>query len=145
MSIQAQQLQHIRLEWSNTCDIDNILYQTGFVNQIYLWADVGKPTYKLTEEGSNNGDEDFIRNFQKWEKMYKLELKVPEFILETLSMIPLHDQITIFLQNGTNARIKELTIGEPSWETEGCFASVIIEFMIDSIVKTKCCSNQLLI
>jgi hypothetical protein len=145
MSLQAEKLEHIRLEWSNTCDLSNILYQTGFINQIYLLADVGKPSYNLTEEGDNNGDNEFVKSFQKWEKTHKIELLVPEFILETLSLIPLHDQITIFLQNGTGARVKDMTISEPAWQTAGCFANVIIEFTIDYIIKTKCCNNQILI
>jgi len=77
--------------------------------------------------------------------MYKIEVIVPEFILEALSMIPLHDQVTIFFQNGANARIKEMSISEPAWQVAGCFATITIEFTIDSIVKTKCCSNQILI
>jgi hypothetical protein len=145
MSITVTTLDYIRLEWTNSCDIDDILYQTGYTNQLYLQVDVGKPIYRLTEEGDENGNKEFIKSFQKWEKVYNIDLRVPEFMLESLTMIPLHDHVTLFLQNGQNAVIKDVVISEPVWETEGCFATVNMEFLIDSVIKTACCNDNVLI
>ena len=145
MSITATSLQHLRIDFRNSCDIDNILYQAGFLNTIYLESDVGKPEYSLQEEGDNNGENDFIESFQKWEKFYRIEVKVPEYMVDTLTMLPLHDYIYIWLQNGANGLVKDIDISPPAWETEGCHATMEIKFTLDSIVKTQCCKNYTLI
>lgn len=142
MSIVAPSICFIKLEWWNSCDIGDIIYQTDFAQWMYVKADVGKPIYSIQKEGSNDGFDEFIATFMKWKKTYKIRIIVNEPQLDALTLIPLHDNIWIYLQNGTNAKIKDLTISEPQWDNCGCHAVIDIEFTKDYLITTKCCVNK---
>jgi len=141
MSVTVTTKDLILIEWGNTCDIDNILYQKGFLQQLYLETDIGKPLYEIDEVGSTDGDNNFKRTWQKWEKKYKFQVLVPEFIIEALSMIKMHDYISIFLPNSQSVRVKDFEIENITWQEEGCMALVGCEFTTDYILNSGCCTN----
>jgi len=144
MSIILPNIDFIKLEWWNSCDIDDILYQTDFKQRMFLKCDVGKPVYPVDEEGSNDGDGEFTPTFQKWQKQYSLTFLIYEYQMDAISLIPLHDNIWITLQNGESAKIKDIVINEPSWSECGCFATLKIDYLID-YKTSNCCQNMVLI
>jgi hypothetical protein len=133
---------YLVLEWGNSCDFGNILYQNGFVNRLYLDVDVANPSYPIEEEAQPDGNNDPHPVWQKWQKLYRFEDVVPEYMLDALTLIPMHDTIYISLKSGEAGKVKEISISEPDWdETLGHLARVTIEFSFDSIIKTACCEN----
>jgi hypothetical protein len=135
---------YLILEWSNSCDFGDVLYQTGFRNQLYLDVDVANPTYPIEEEAQPDGDQMPHPIWQKWQKQYRFETLVPEYLLDALTMIPMHDSINIYLKSGEYGKVKEISISEPEWG-DGHLAKVIIEFSFDSIIKVACCDNYPLV
>jgi len=129
----------IKLEWWNTCDIDNILYQTGYKQHLYLDCDLGSPEYKLKQEFNTNGDETNLPKFQRWDKIYKFYFYAPEYIADCLSLLPLHDNVWIYTQNEEICKCEDVIV-EVAWE-EPCFAKISIQFSQDYIIKTNCCRN----
>jgi hypothetical protein len=131
---------YIRLDWNNTCDLGNIYYGGSFVNTVFFEADIGEPEYSIKEEGHENEEGIFIAKIQKRIKSYKFEVFVPEYVVDALVLMPLHDNIFISLTNGLYySRIRNVEV-TPTWEFNGCMATVEIKFQQDDqVVKTGCC------
>lgn len=134
---------YLKLKYRNSCDIDNLYYQDqNFYNILFLDADIGKPEYSVVAEGSENGDKEFMPTFQKVKKLYKIEVLAPEYLVDALTLLPLHDNITLYDKTGESSVIKNIVI-EPEWLDYDCFAKVTITFEQDYNSKTACCGNMI--
>ncbi len=139
----------LKIEYSNTKDFaGRVLYQNGFVNRIYLNTDVKRPTFPITEDGVENGNKDFIATFQKWEKRYSFTDHMAEYLVDAISLLPLHDSVWVTFKNGESNKIIDILV-EVDWDdigetekSEGCFATVIVSFAVESIKKTSCDENM---
>lgn len=134
----------LMLEWKSDCDFGNIYYGSGFFNRLYLPTDapLGEPTYKITREGTTNGDGDFVEQFRKRQKIYQVEIGlVPEFIVDALMDMQIHPIKKIYLNDcGGYGIISDVSVAA-TWEFGGCFANVKITFALDEIVETGCCGD----
>lgn len=135
---------YIKLEWKNTCDLGNIYYQSNYWNKIYLDASIGRPDYLYEIEEESNDDAVKIANYQKLEKAYKIEVYVPEYVVDALQAMQLHDTIRLSLTDGSySSSIRNVKVNA-SWEdiSNHCLALVEITFQQDDqVVKTSCCNN----
>jgi len=143
----------LKIEYSNTHDLidkvagdisGRVLYQNGYSNSVYLDVDVKEPKYPILEDGKDNGDKEFIPTFLKWEKRYVFTDYLPEFLVDALTLIPIHNSIWITLKNGESNKVKDV-ITDVDWEdigetekSSGCFAKVTFSFAVDSIILTTC-------
>jgi len=133
---------YIIIEYSNSADFGNILYQNDFANKLYLDADVSKPEYELLEDGIENGDGEFIPTFQKWAKKYSIEFYAQEFLVDALTLMALHDQINVTLKNGESSNVTDIEIAY-KWDSNiECWAEVTIKFSTSYITRTKCQENM---
>lgn len=134
----------LMIEWKSDCDFGNTYYGSGFANRFYCPPDapLGEPTYRITREGTTNGDGDFIESFRKRQKVYNVELGlVPEYVLDALMDMQLHPIKNIYLPDCEGyAEITDVNVSA-SWEFNGCYANVQIQFSIGQIVETGCCGN----
>jgi len=133
---------YIIIEYSNSADFGNILYQNDFANKLYLDADVSKPEYELLEDGIENGDGEFIPTFQKWAKKYSIEFYAQEFLVDALTLMALHDQINVTLKNGESSNVTDIEIAYEWDSTIECWAKVTIKFSTSYITRTKCSENM---
>lgn len=132
---------YVLIEYSNSTDLGDIVYHNTFENRVYLDADVSKPEYELIEEGEDNGDGEFTATFQKWQKKYTIEFYAQEFLVDALTLMALHDQITITLKNGEASNVKDIEI-DPKWDSDiECWALVTIKFATEYVVKRGCDEN----
>jgi hypothetical protein len=91
---------YVMLEWFNNCDISDVIYQpivySSYKNRMYIDGPISKPEYPIKEEGEEDGNSDFNVTFQKWEKKEILTVpKCPDFIVDSLTGIKLHDTIEV--------------------------------------------------
>lgn len=139
----------VKITFDNSSDfLGKVLYQDGFSNTIYLNVDIKTPKYPVTEDGNENGDKDFIPSFIKWEKRREFSTYAPEYLIDALTAIALHDNINLTFINGDTSKIKDI-VTEVDWEeigntkkSEGCFANIVFSFAVDNIVVTPCGDNM---
>lgn len=122
----------IRIKYTNTAgNVAGINYDgTGFIPELFLDVNVGKPIYNYIEEGNENRDMDFNRSFARIEKQYSFETAVQEYILDALMVMQLHDHIEITLSNGTTVYPTELRVSDPEWTAAEAFARVTVTFVV---------------
>lgn len=131
------------IEYWNKCDHANLLYQTGFKQRFFFDDEICKPEVQIEQQGYKDGEDNFIKTFEREYKIYNLEMLCYEFMLDALYTIPGHDYITLYLKNGENENIKDLTV-KHEFITAGV-AKVTITFRTRYIIKTNCCTNQSLV
>ncbi len=132
---------YILIEYSNSVDFGDIVYHNGFENKVYLNADVSKPEYELIEEGVENGDNEFSPTYQKWSKKYLIEFYAQEFLVDALTLMALHDQVTVTLKNGESSLVKDVEVS-PEWDAKiECWAKVTIKFATNYLVRKGCDEN----
>ncbi len=128
----------LKIEFSNSKDIGKILYSKGFTNRLYLDANVSMPTYPTDEEGTLNGDNEFVASFQKWQKRYEISVFAQEYLVDALTFMQLHDYIFITLKNNESAVVKDVLV-DVTWDDDvECFAEVKISFNVDYVITTGC-------
>jgi hypothetical protein len=144
---------YILLEWKNNCDLSDIIYSNescDYWNRLYIDGVITKPEYPIKEEGETDGNERLNITFQKWEKKQSLIIeKAPEFLVDSLTAIQLHDTIKF-----TNSlRIKQITVSESieiekiesseiSYIFNDCAANVGLKMILkDKIIDSTCCTN----
>jgi len=141
------------IEWTNSCDISDIIYQPingcQFTNRMYIESELSKIEYPFKEEGEEDGNYKLNLTFQKWEKISHLIVaKCPEFIVDALTGIRLHDTISI-----TKSLRKNQYEVLPSFEIESveyentsvfvdCATNVDLKLLLkDKVVDSTCCTN----
>lgn len=136
---------YIKLEWWDTCDIGEIHYSdNGFKNKIFLDTDIAKPSYDILEEGAENGDGVFIKDYSRLQKIPQIQCYVPEYLADALSLIPLHSNVRLTYTNGLYAGLVRNCSVNVEWDegNNDCMALVTIQFQQDDqVVKTNCCLN----
>ena len=133
----------LKLEYWNSCDIGNIIYQFGYKNVMYFNLDVGVPVFETIEEGVEDGDKNFIPQFTKMIKKYKFYTLLPEYQFDVLNFASLHDYKMITLANEESSRCLTFQVENKGWDNNGSDVQVEVSFSVDYIVKTNCCNTIL--
>jgi len=122
----------IKITYSSTKNVAGIDYEKSYlVNHLYLDADLGRPSYVYEEEGEENTKGEFRRSFAKVKKQYRITTYLMEHIIDALSVLQLHDNITVQASNGLSFSVDEFIMSDPEWD-EGvkCLAEVTISFTV---------------
>ena len=149
------------LEWSNSCDIQDVIYQTvgagamspgcAYINLLYLnEAVITKPEYPFKEEGETDGNKTLTPTFQKWEKDIQFLIgKCPEYIVDALTGIRLHDAISVTKPlrkeqlQVTSAIAVQSVEYDIAYINNDCFANVNLKLLLpDKYIDSACCSNN---
>lgn len=136
----------IKLEWRNSCDIGETLYQTAYTNVLYFDTIIGLPRTIHQTEGIENGDGDFTTTFQRRAKTYEMTVYVPEYVLDALQDVRLHD--TIKITSVTPYRVYEV-VDKTTFQVESnfefdaqCMATAVITFEAHEVlIKSGCCTK----
>lgn len=134
-------MSYLKIEYWNTTDLGDVLYQDGYKNRLYLDVEVERPDYNTTIESDLNGDNEELPRFKKWEKVYKFECWMQEDLLDAFTFMQLHDNIEITLQTGDTIYVDQLRV-EYEWEEAGCLADVTVSFTEDYVVAGTCNENM---
>ena len=132
-------------------DIDGIDYTNGakaqFENKIIMDNKLFKPEYINEEEGTEDGEGNFLATFKRRVKNYKLVFYAPEYIADAVSLISMHEHITLTTE--VNESFEEtLTVIEDSfavtgleWNDGKAFAKITVEFRTGQVIKTNFADN----
>lgn len=135
-----------KITYWDTCDVDDIFYRTGekqYKNIIYLDVDIGKPEYPVLIEASEDAFGSEVVEFAKLEKTYVLQGVFPQFMVDALSLLPLHfaGVIEVLTHRGYIGNVLTVTV-DPKWQgTNGALALTDIAFVVDRVIKTNCCGD----
>lgn len=108
-------------------------FRYGFQNFFYINNQIGKPKYPITEEGDER-DGFFYPEKQISEKLYVFEFVAPEFLLDAIRAIRLHDWVFVQDEFGDIYQVEEWS-HEPEWQEQGDLATVEVEFHTNTIIK----------
>jgi hypothetical protein len=132
----------IKLTYTNSCNLGGVYYIGGYENILFIDSVVCKPEYENTEDGYNNDQQVFIKEYHALKKVYKFEAIAPEYIANTLSFMAQHDDIKISWTNGLyQSQIRNVQVSV-NWEDQfnDCMATIEVSFeQDDQIVNTACC------
>lgn len=125
-------------------DIDSIDYTNGaklqFQNKLILDTKLVKPQYNYYEEGTEDGEANFIPTFQKVTKRYQFVFYAPEYVIDAVTLLPMHDTISVTTEyNETETEtisVEEFDVMNVEWTDTKGFAKVTCEFRADPVIKT---------
>jgi len=127
----------LTLEWSdvNSFEIGDreILYTESWRNRLLLPTMLGKPDYPFEEEVTKRDGYSFIEK-QISEKKYRFSFLAPEYLVDAMRLIRMHDYVTIVDTEGRTYNADTFLI-TPTWQEQGDLASVDAEFTADTVVK----------
>lgn len=138
---------HLQLNWTNCGNVGNTYYEEGFVNTFFIPRESApsRPTPTIQLETTENGRKDLIDNFRRKQTEWVMEINaVPWYVADALSDIPLHDTITLTLQDSMGTETLQNVRVEVTWDdaSQRCYASIAIYFQVaDAAVVTNCCNE----
>lgn len=127
---------YLRISWYDredfVMDAGRIVYQGGYVNTLYLQADLAKPEYNFTEEGEER-DGYFYPTKQISEKRYRFKFWASEYLLDCMRFIRMADFATVSYRG----KLYQLDtfLMTPEWEDAGDVAAVTAEFDTATVAK----------
>lgn len=127
---------HLKIEWWDLSNMETpdgeIDYTNQYRNFVLLPTELGKPEYPFEEEVDKRDGYTFVEK-QVSEKTYKFTFVAPEFLLDAMRLIRMHDCITI-TNKGVSYSADTFLI-TPKWLDHGDLASVEAEFQCATVVK----------
>lgn len=136
--------------YSDTNDLASIDYTNGakaqFENKLIVDTVLQRPDYLIVEEGTEDGEGNFLPTFQRMAKKYRFIFYAPEYVIDAVSLIGFHDTITIVTQYNESAT-ESMDVREgsfhvtPEWNDMKGFAKVTCEFEVTAIIKTNCAND----
>lgn len=143
-----------KIEYWDKYNVADMFYRTyqftnkQYKNVMYLDLAVGRPQWDYEIEGDRDGDGQLVPETLTREKEYLLQGVFPEYFIDALSMIPLHQsvnsQILITTEYGYTSTINRVELGEPDWTGgdggNGRLAKIDVNFALVTRIKTNCAS-----
>ena len=133
---------YLQLTFSHSCNLGDIKYEDDFEQVIYLDTEAMEPIFPYEEKGQENGYGVFVPTWQKQDKQYIIRTKlVPQFLVDVLHRLKLHDSITLLDNVGDSFAIEEIDV-EHEWQFgDKYYAIVTLTVSLgEKIVITGCCS-----
>ena len=135
------------LVWQNTVnDLGGIIYNItpAYKNSLIFDCVLAKPEYIIEEEAVEDGDGNQIPTFQRSVKLYKFWFYGPEYIADALSLVSLHDTVTLTTHYGMpeseTGTIYDFAM-TAEWQESKGLAKITCEFRDSPIIKTTCANN----
>jgi hypothetical protein len=143
----------VKIEWANSCDVDNTIYSTGFINKLFIECDEPTPIYEIENKGKKTKGTNKNES-QTWFKRYELKIACIESMATILSTLPLHDWINFYDKkgnvyecSGADIDIDTEILGneEEQGEVIQPIIMMTITFIADLINKRTCCTNKIVV
>ena len=133
---------YLKFAFEHSCDLGSITYDDGFTQVLYLETETMEPTFPYTEKGQENGYGQFVPTFQRQDKLYLIRTGlIPQFIVDVLHRLKLHDTITLTDLVGDVWTVKEIDT-DHEWQFQDKYYAVatITVNLDEGIVVTGCCT-----
>lgn len=129
---------YLKLEYwdnQNLPVFDNhIDYESGYKNTVYLQTQLGKPEYPFEEEIVKRDGYEFPEK-QLSEKRFRFTFLAPEFLIDALRIVRMHDNVYITNIDSEVYRSNSFLLNLSRWEDQGDLAALEVEFECDTIIK----------
>jgi hypothetical protein len=87
---------YLIMNFSNSCDLGDILYHEGFTQTIWFESETLEPSFPTEEEGLKDGEGKYIRTFARQVKKYLAKtLVMPDFMADVFYRMKLHDTVEL--------------------------------------------------
>ena len=132
----------IKLTWKNSCTLGGIYYGGTYENKMFIDAPVVRPEYVNIEEGFENDNAVFVKEYESLKKIYKFEFMAPEYVADSLKLMALHDDIKITYVNGLyQSQIRNVKVNvNPDEAFNDCMFLIEVTFeQDDQVIRTACC------
>ena len=139
----AYSAKYLNINYSNTCDLGDILYSEGLTQSVWFESETMEPSFPQEDQGVNNGEERFVRSFARQTKKYLARtLDMPDFMAEVFHRMKLHDSIEMIDLVGNENDIYNLEV-EHEWLFDDKYlVRVDLTFDYDeAFVIAGCCNN----
>lgn len=132
----------LTISYWNSSDIGGMLYHNhSYKNRMYINTTPALFDEQVEEEGTEDGDKNFIPTFRKITKVYKCDLVCsPEFI-EALYFVQMHDHILIKLKNDEEQLVKDFAVTKDSDEFGGHLVKCTFQFTTQYVRKSSSSDN----
>lgn len=107
-------------------------FTQGFVFDLYLPTQVGRPEYEFEEELEKRDGYQFIEK-QISEKTYRFNFVAPEYLLDAMRIIRMMDHVEI-TSRGETYNVDQFLM-TPKWQDGGALAAVEVEFQCATVIK----------
>jgi len=134
---------YLILNFFNTCNLGDLLYQDGFAQTLYLESETMENTYPEEEEGQKNGEGRFVRTFARQIKKYLTRTKaMPDYMVDVFNRMRLHDNIELIDLVGDSHNVFNLEVDHEWLFDDKYYASLELTFDYDeAVVIAACCEN----
>lgn len=135
---------YLTLNFSNTCDLGEILYQDGFEQTLLFESEPMETTFPQDEEGVKNGEGTFVRTFARQIKKYVARTKeMPDFMVDVFNRMKLHDSIELIDRVGDKHDVYNLEVDHEWISEDKYYAKIDLIFDYNEVVVIAGCCNNL--
>ena len=134
---------YLQIDFSNTCDLGNILYSEGFTQTAWIESEPMEMTFPQEDKGIENGEGQFIRTFARQTKKYLVKTKdLPDYMVEVFNRMRLHDTVEITDLVGDTNDVYNLEVEHEWLWDDRYYAKIELTFDYDeTFVIGGCCNN----
>ena len=135
---------YLTINFSNTCDLGDILYSDGFTQTVWFESETMENSYPQEEEGQKNGESRFVRTFARQVKKYLARTKdLPAYMVDVFNRMKLHNTVTLIDLVGDTNTVYNLEVEHEWLFDDKYYAKLDLTFDYDeSVVVSSCCVNK---
>lgn len=133
---------YTKLTWWHRCDIGNLLYQSGYVNMLYVDADLIKGEPEILEEGEEDGEKNFIPSFVKLIENINYQDYLPEHVIHALNGVGIHEYI--YATSKIEQHISRVRKFQINYSYDSlCHGKAEVKYQAETIMlRSQCCGNN---
>lgn len=134
---------HLIIDFSNTCDIGDIIYQDGLMQTAWLKSEPMEMAFPQEEQGANDGNGRFVRSYARQVKKYIVRTpQMPDYMVEVFNRMKLHDTVEITNLIGDTNDVYNLEVDHEWLYDDKYYAQINLTFdHNEAFVIVGCCNN----
>lgn len=140
--IRSYSPEYLTLNFSNTCDLGNIIYHGGFDQTLWFKSEPMEMTFPTEEDDVQNGEARFVRTFARQERKYNIKtFEMPGFMVDVFSRMQLHDTVQLIDLVGDTNDVFNLEVEHEWLWDDKYYARMELTFDYDETVVIGGCCN----
>ena len=133
--------EYITIRYSNSCDIDNIIFQNGFAYELNLIGVLGEPKYEHIEKVNENERKEIGFTSRTLKKSISLIVTGNEQLADVLNFIRICDTKILSNKVGEVYSINEMQVDS---DLQNGIGIIKVQFVLFIVTNTVCCNNNIL-
>lgn len=120
----------IFFDFSDDVTVGDIPYSgfaSGFAQRLFLPCDIGRPTYEIILDGTEDGDRIQSPSFRRMSKTMSTQVMIPEYMVDALALMAIHRTKTLSDQYNVSEVVEDVSV-IPDWTISDCLSNTTITF-----------------